>query len=127
MNDKMLKQGRRYVLIGPGRWGTRDKYIGIPVTWPQISQAKVIVEVSLPDFPLDASLGSHFFHNVTSLNVGYFSVDHADPEEFVDWGRLEKQELITKGKFFKHFRFEKNLLIKMDGKKRMAMIECTTC
>ena len=75
INEKMVRENRKYVLIGPGRWGTRDRFLGIPVVWPQISNAKVIVEVCLPNFHLDASLGSHFFHNVTSMNVGYFSVN----------------------------------------------------
>ena len=75
INEKMMKQNRKYILIGPGRWGTRDRFLGIPVVWPQISNAKVIVEIGLPDFYLDASLGSHFFHNVTSMNVGYFSIN----------------------------------------------------
>lgn len=127
VNDEMLKQGRKYILIGPGRWGTLDKYIGIPVAWPQISQAKVIVEVSLPDFPLDASLGSHFFHNVTSMNVGYFSIDHTSPDELIDWERLSKQKVVKRGKFFNHISFDKNLTIRMDGKKRMAVIECAEC
>ncbi|TFH38795.1 MAG: pyruvate, phosphate dikinase, partial [Bacteroidia bacterium] len=125
MNDEMRKDGRKYVLIGPGRWGTRDKYIGVPVIWPQISNAKVIVEVSLPDFPLDASLGSHFFHNVTSMNVGYFSVSHTDPDEFVDWLKLSDQKVVKQGTYFRHVRFDTNLLIRMDGKKRIALIECT--
>ena len=76
LNKKMVAEDRKYILIGPGRWGTRDPFIGIPVNWSQISNAKVIVETSLEDFPLDASLGSHFFHNVTSMNVGYFSIQH---------------------------------------------------
>jgi hypothetical protein len=75
INEKMLKANLHYILVGPGRWGTKDKFLGIPVVWPQISNAKVIVEVDLPDFHLDASLGSHFFHNVTSMNVGYFSIN----------------------------------------------------
>lgn len=127
MNDAMIKENRKYVLIGPGRWGTRDKFIGVPVLWPQISNAKVIVEVSLPDFPLDASLGSHFFHNVTSMNVGYFSIDHACRDEFVDWGKLAEQKVLKQGEFFRHVRFDSNLVIRMDGKKRMAVIECTEC
>ncbi|MEZ5012177.1 MAG: hypothetical protein R2744_11610 [Bacteroidales bacterium] len=93
----------------------------------QISNAKVIVEVSLPDFPLDASLGSHFFHNVTSMNVGYFSVDHTCPDEVVDWKKLALQDTVRQGKFFRHVRFASNLIIRMDGKKRMALIECTEC
>ncbi len=124
INDMMIKKGKKYILIGPGRWGTRDKFIGVPVVWPQISQAKVIVEVSLPDFPLDASLGSHFFHNVTSMNVGYFSINHADPEELIDWEKLKKQKLIKKGKFFTHVCFESKMAIRMDGKKRIAVIDC---
>ena len=127
INDEMMAQNKKYILLGPGRWGTRDKFIGVPVVWPQISQAKVIVEVSLPDFPLDASLGSHFFHNVTSMNVGYFSIDHASPDEFVNWQRLEKEKPVSRGKFFKHVKFRSPLHVKMDGKKRMAVIECTEC
>ncbi len=122
MNDKMLKENRRYVLLGPGRWGTKDRFLGIPVAWPQISQAKVIVEVSLPNFHLDASLGSHFFHNVTSMNVGYFSINQGTNDGSIKWEKLKEQNLIENGKFFRHIRFEKPLLIRMDGKKGMAVI-----
>jgi hypothetical protein len=127
INDEMIREKREYVLIGPGRWGTRDRFIGIPVLWPQISNAKVIVEVSLPDFPLDASLGSHFFHNVTSMNVGYFSVDHSDPDEHIDWNRLAVQEVVKEGRYFRHIRFSDSMVIRMDGKKRIAVIECSHC
>ena len=122
MNEKMLNENRKYVLLGPGRWGTRDKFIGIPVVWPQISNAKVIVEVGLPDFHVDASLGSHFFHNVTSMNVGYFSINHDSNDGIIMWDRLKDQPLVEKGKFFSHVRFEKPMLIRMDGKKGMAVI-----
>ena len=122
MNEKMMKESRRYILIGPGRWGTRDKFLGIPVVWPQISNAKVIVEVSLPDFHLDASLGSHFFHNVTSMNVGYFSIDQDAKDGIICWENIQKQNVLEKGKFCRHVRFEKPLCIRMDGKKGMAVI-----
>ena len=122
MNGKMLNENRRYVLIGPGRWGTKDRFLGIPVVWPQISNARIIVEVSLPNFNLDASLGSHFFHNVTSMDVGYFSVNQEFNSGTIAWGLLKKQKVIRKGKFFRHIRFEKPLLIRMDGKKGMAVI-----
>ena len=125
INDQMLKEGRRYILIGPGRWGTRDKFIGIPVVWPQISNAKVIVEVSLPDFHLDASLGSHFFHNVTSMNVGYFSINEGFMDGSIFWEKLRKQKTIEKGEYFHHVRFAKPLMIRMDGKKRMAVVSVT--
>jgi hypothetical protein len=122
LNEMMVREGRKYILIGPGRWGTRDKWIGIPVNWPQISNAKVIVETSLEDFPLDASSGSHFFHNVTSLNVGYFSVQQELKDSYINWLSLEKEEVITQTNFFKHIRFKEPLVVKMDGKKRMAVI-----
>ena len=122
LNAKMIKEKKKFVLIGPGRWGTRDKFIGIPVAWPQISNAKVIVEMSLEDFPLDASLGSHFFHNVISMNVGYFSVNHTSLVDFISWDKLNHQKVIEETKYFRHVRFDSNLIIQMDGKKRTALI-----
>ncbi len=121
-NEKMVKENRKYILIGPGRWGSRDRFLGIPVTWPQISWAKVIVEVSLPDFHPDASLGSHFFHNVTSMNVGYFSVNQNSDQDKINWEKIRNQQVVGKGEFFRHIRFEKPLLVRMDGKKGMAVI-----
>jgi hypothetical protein len=121
MNESMRKLHRNYILIGPGRWGTRDKFIGIPVKWTQISNAKVIIETDLADFPLDASLGSHFFHNVTSMNVVYFSI-HSSINDFINYELLENQEVIEERVFFRHVRFENNLDIVMDGKKRQSLI-----
>ena len=92
MNAAMVKDGKNYILIGPGRWGTRDRFIGIPVTWPQISNARVIVEIAFRNFRLDASLGSHFFHNVTSMNVGYFSIQHDSATDYIDWEKLKQQK-----------------------------------
>jgi hypothetical protein len=122
MNERMLAENRKYVLIGPGRWGTKDRFLGIPVAWPQISNAKVIVEVSLPDYHLDASLGSHFFHNVTSMNVGYFSIDEGSEGGTVLWNKFRDQKVIENGNFFSHIRFDNPLLIRMDGKKGMAVV-----
>jgi hypothetical protein len=122
INRKMLSEGRKYVLIGPGRWGTKDRFLGIPVAWPQISNARVIVEIGLPDFHVDASLGSHFFHNVTSMNIGYLSVNQDTNDGTVRWNRLKKQKVIARSKFFRHIRFEHPLIIRMDGKKGMAVI-----
>ena len=122
LNEKMISENLRYVLMGPGRWGTRDKFLGIPVAWPQISNAKVIVELSLPDFHPDASLGSHFFHNVTSMNVGYFSVNQDSDNDRIRWENIRKQKLVEQGEYIRHIRFEKPILIRMDGKKGMAVI-----
>ena len=126
-NQKLVKEDRKYILIGPGRWGTRDPFIGIPVNWSQISNAKVIVETSLEDFPLDASLGSHFFHNVTSMNVGYFSIQHNVATSFIQWDELSKQELIEESSFVKHIRFKEPVCIMMDGKKRISIILRHAC
>jgi hypothetical protein len=122
LNEKMMQQNKPYILIGPGRWGTRDKWIGIPVNWPQISKAKVIVETSFEDFPLDASSGSHFFHNVTSMNVGYFTVQPELETGFINWEMLNDQILVESTKFFNHIQFEKPLMVRMDGKKRISVI-----
>ncbi|HMM10467.1 MAG TPA: PEP/pyruvate-binding domain-containing protein [Bacteroidales bacterium] len=122
LNSLMMAEKRPYILIGPGRWGTRDRWIGIPVTWPQISQARVIVETSLDDFPLDASSGSHFFHNVTSMNVGYFTVQPERSGSFIRFDILENQPLVGKTQFFRHVRFPDYLSVRMDGKKNIAII-----
>ncbi|MCE1199101.1 MAG: pyruvate, phosphate dikinase [Marinilabiliales bacterium] len=121
--NKLLSEADcKYVLIGPGRWGTRDEFTGIPVRWSYINNARVIVEVGLPDFPLDASLGSHFFHNVTSMNVGYFSVPLVDGNEFVNMDLIKSQEVIQAGKFVKWIRFPQPIEVLMDGRKRTAVV-----
>ncbi len=122
LNEKMMKLGRKYILIGPGRWGTRDPFIGIPVVWPQICNAKIIVETSLKDFPLDASLGSHFFHNVTSMNVGYFTVQHSGSNDFIKWDVIKNQRVTESMKFARHIEFDRPLNVIMDGKKRISVI-----
>jgi hypothetical protein len=122
LNNQMIRSERPYILIGPGRWGSRDRFVGIPVNWSQISNAKVIVEVSLDNYPLDSSLGSHFFHNVTSMNIGYFSVQHTSAIDFVNWEILENQNVINRTAFFKHVRFDKPLTILMDGKQKTSAI-----
>ena len=121
-NRKMMEENRRYVLIGPGRWGTRDRFLGIPVVWSQISNAKVIIEIGLTDFHTEASLGSHFFHNVTSMNIGYFSINQNETDGIIKWNKLKSQTVIEKGKFFRHIRFEKPLNIRIDGKNSLAVI-----
>ncbi|MCF8234570.1 MAG: pyruvate, phosphate dikinase [Bacteroidales bacterium] len=122
LNKRMIKQDRKYVLIGPGRWGTRDRWIGIPVKWPQISAARIIVETDFEDYPLDASSGSHFFHNVTSMNVGYFTVQTSVSNAYIKYDVLDKQPLVEETEYFRHIRFEEPFKILMDGKKRISMI-----
>ncbi len=120
LNQKF--HNKQYILIGPGRWGTRDRFIGIPVNWTQISNAKVIVETSLEGFPLDASSGSHFFHNLTTMNIAYFSVYLDKNPEAVNYDLLNSAQLIEETKYFKHVRFEQPVKVIIDGKKRRGAI-----
>lgn len=122
LNQLMVEKNRRYLLIGPGRWGTRDRWIGIPVTWPQISNAKIIVETSFEDFPLDASSGSHFFHNVISMNVGYCSVQDGDIRSFIAWDALNELRAENETEHFRHVRFHEPLTTKMDGKQQIVLV-----
>ena len=122
LNSLLLESSTPYILIAPGRWGTRDPFLGIPVTWSQISGARVVVEMSLPGYPLDASLGSHFFHNVTSLGVGYFSIQDSKSEDFLNLAFLNKQEPVEKTKHFRHIRLGENVSVRMDGRNRRAQV-----
>ncbi|MDO8930578.1 MAG: pyruvate, phosphate dikinase, partial [Bacteroidota bacterium] len=121
-NRKMDFLNKEYILIGPGRWGTRDPFTGIPVLWANISKARIIVEMGLDEFPLDGSLGSHFFHNVTSMNVGYFTIPHNSSDAMINIDLLNKMPAIEEGKYIKHVSFTNDLNIVMDGKNRQALI-----
>ncbi|MCL1821897.1 MAG: PEP/pyruvate-binding domain-containing protein, partial [Prolixibacteraceae bacterium] len=121
-NKNFERSGKGYVLIGPGRWGSNDHFTGIPVYWAGISKARIIVEIGLHNLPLEGSLGSHFFHNVTSMNVGYFAIPHNSPNSFINMNILYEQETVNETRYIKHVRFDKPLTILMDGKSRQAMI-----
>jgi hypothetical protein len=122
LNNKMRSENRKYILIGPGRWGTRDRWLGIPVVWTQISNAKIIVEAGLKDFHVDASLGSHFFHNITSMNIGYFNIPYGSGNGFIDWDWLKSKRSAATTPHFVHVSFDKPLVVLMDGKKSVSMI-----
>ena len=123
LNDKMRALKRNYILIAPGRWGTRDRWLGIPVQWPQISNAKIIVETDLDDFKVDASLGSHFFHNITSMNIGYLTVHQSNGRDFIDWDYLKNIEPENTSEHFVHLHLPNPVKILMDGKKSISLIE----
>lgn len=122
INKMMIEQKKQYILIGPGRWGSSDRFLGIPVQWTQISQAKIIVEISLDNFPLDSSLGSHFFHNITSMNIGYLAIEHKNEQNFIDWNFLEKQEKILETQFFTHKKLSNPCIIRIDGNNHSSTI-----
>ncbi|MDR0765427.1 MAG: PEP/pyruvate-binding domain-containing protein [Odoribacteraceae bacterium] len=122
LNDRLVDEGVKYLLVGPGRWGTRDPLTGIPVQWSDISNARVIVEQGLPGFPLDASLGSHFFHNVTSLHVGYFAIPFQSDSAFIRVDVLERQEIVEELAYTRRVRFAEPLAVWMDGRKQHSII-----
>jgi hypothetical protein len=110
----------RYILIGFGRWGSSDPWLGIPATWPQVAGAKVIVEATLPGFSVELSQGSHFFHNISSAGVSYFSVRESHGR--IDWARLEACPAIHEGTFVRHVRFETPLRVRVDGRSGRGII-----
>jgi hypothetical protein len=114
--------GTPYILIGPGRWGTKDRFAGIPVQWHEISWAKTIVEAALEDFSLSPSQGTHFFHNVTSLGIMYLAVPHASDEHFIRWEYLDRSEVVSAGKYVKHLRLPGPLAVKVDGHSGNAVV-----
>lgn len=122
LNALMSENNVPYILIGPGRWGSRDPFLGIPVSWSQISNAKVIVELGLKNYPLDASFGSHFFHNITVMNVGYLAIKNTSENEYIKWDLIKSQKLIQKTKYFKHVQFENPLNVYIDGINRQSII-----
>lgn len=124
MNRHFLTEGRNYVLIGPGRWGSSDHYLGVPVKWPHISAAKVIVEVALKNYRVDPSQGTHFFQNLTSFGVGYFTIDTNQPGEggLIDKTKLDNMPAIEETNYVRHVRFDQPLRILMDGMKQEGAI-----
>lgn len=122
INREFAEKGKRYILIGPGRWGTRDPFMGIPIIWSQISNAKVIVETEMNDFPVDPSLGSHFFHNVVSMNVGYFTVFKRDKKAEIDFEWLKERSRKSEKKYVTVVSLDKPLKVIMNGMKGAAVI-----
>ena len=122
LNADLVKQGIPYVLIGIGRWGSHEPWLGIPVTWDQIAGAKVIVEAGFENFKIRPSQGSHFFHNLTAFNVGYFTVNPESGEGTVDCPWLPAQPAVTELTYVRHVRLDQPITIKMNGKKSEGVI-----
>lgn len=121
-NDIIRSAGRPYLLIGPGRWGSSNPWLGIPVTWPQISGAKAIVETALENFTVDPSQGSHFFHNLTSLGVAYLTVHPQHQQEKLDWEWLRQQPTIWSSEYLRHVRLERPVQVHVDGRRSKAAV-----
>jgi len=122
VNARLVAERIPYLLVGVGRWGSRDPWLGIPVTWDQVSGARVIVEAGLRDLSVTPSQGTHFFQNLTSCNVGYFTVNPDAGEGFVDWDWLNLQPAASESEYVRHLRFREPFLVKMNGKKNEGII-----
>ncbi len=122
INARLLNEGRHCVLIGPGRWGSSDSWLGIPVKWPNISSARVIVEAGLNHYRVDPSQGTHFFQNLTSFGVGYFTVNAFLGDGRYAVERLDSLPAVAETPFVRHIRFEQPLDILMDGKKKQGFV-----
>lgn len=122
INRELVKTNKKYLLIGFGRWGSSDPWLGIPVDWGQIAGVKVIVESTLFGINVDLSQGSHFFHNLTSFNVSYFSITY-DSDFKIDWDWLNSQQIVQETNFVKHIKLTQPLTIKVDGRKSRGVIK----
>lgn len=122
MNRKFLDEGKHYILVGPGRWGSSDSWLGIPVKWPHILAARVIVEAGLTNYRVDPSQGTHFFQNLTSFGVGYFTINAYMKDGIYNQEVLDTRPAIEETRFIRHVRFDKPLIVKMDGKKKLGVV-----
>lgn len=122
LNKEFLDRGTNYVLVGPGRWGSSDSWLGIPVKWPHISAARVIVEVALKNYRVDPSQGTHFFQNLTSFGVGYFTIDENRNDGCFHKATLDAMPAVEETDHVRVVRFEKGLRIMMDGKKGEGVV-----
>jgi len=121
--NETFEADNNYILVGPGRWGSKDQWLGIPVTWSQISQARVIVESSLQNYHIDPSQGTHFFQNLTSLHVGYMTVNPHLNDGFVDFEYMETiDNVVFEDEYIKQIRFAEDTHIFIDGKSKKAVI-----
>jgi CheY-like chemotaxis protein len=122
LNQEMIEEERNYILVGPGRWGSSDPWLGIPVKWAHISNACLIVESGLETYRVEPSQGTHFFHNLTSFGVGYFTINpYVAGDGIFDEAFLNAQPAAKETKFLRRVRFEKPVVIKIDGKKNIGV------
>lgn len=122
LNKGFIEDDTNYVLVGPGRWGSSDHWLGVPVSWMQISQARVIVESGLDNFRIDPSQGTHFFQNLTSFQVGYFTINPFINDGYYDLAFLDEQDAVYEDEFIRHVRFDKPIKIAIDGKQKKGVV-----
>lgn len=123
LNQKFKEEDKHYILVGPGRWGSSDPWLGIPIKWPQISEAKVIVECGMENYRIEPSQGTHFFQNLTSFGVGYLTVNPYMGDGKMDFSTLDSFTPKYESKYIRHVKFDKPLFIFVDGRKNKAIIK----
>lgn len=126
LNKRFLDEGKHYILIGPGRWGSSDTWLGIPVKWPNISAARVIVEAGLTNYRVDPSQGTHFFQNLTSFGVGYFTINAYMNDGLYNQELLNSMPAVEETKYLRWVHFDKPLAVKMNGKKKLGVVSFDT-
>lgn len=126
LNKRFLDEGKHYILIGPGRWGSSDTWLGIPVKWPNISAARVIVEAGLTNYRVDPSQGTHFFQNLTSFGVGYFTINAYMNDGLYNQELLNSMPAVEETKYLRWVHFDKPLAVKMNGKKKIGVVSFDT-
>ena len=122
INRRYCDEGRNYILVGPGRWGSSDPYLGIPVKWPQISQAGVITECGFKNYRIEPSQGTHFFQNMTSFGVGYFTINPFKGEGWFDEAFLNEQPAVWESQYLRVVHFDSPLVVKMDGRRGIGVV-----
>ena len=122
INSRLVAEDRPYMLIGPGRWGSADRWLGIPVSWKQISGVRCVVETDMNDIQVTPSQGSHFFQNITSFRIGYFTVNSFSKLGHLDWDWLLKQESVEELEFTRHLFFEKPMSVRINGRLNKGII-----
>ena len=122
VNRGFTEGEKGYVLVGPGRWGSSDPWLGIPVKWPHISNARVIVECGLENYRVDPSQGTHFFQNLTSFGVGYFTINPFKGDGWFDEAFLNAQPAVEETDYLRHVHFDRPIVIKMDGKRSLGVV-----
>ena len=122
INIALKNENKNYILVGPGRWGSSDPWLGIPIRWAQISEARIIVESGLENYRIDPSQGTHFFQNLTSFGVGYFTINPYINDGFYNLDYLNEHPAMYEDEYLRHIRFKTPLMIVIDGSSNRGII-----
>jgi hypothetical protein len=123
LNNTYREEGKGYILVGPGRWGSSDPWLGIPVKWPNISEAKVIVECGMKNFQIEPSQGTHFFQNLTSFGIGYLTINPFNNDGLISFENLNKMDAKYETNYIRVVSFQKPLYIFIDGRKNKGIVK----